>query len=219
MEEEKKNQNPYEILRSIDVNAHVEKKNGLSYLSWVWALDELYMRYPDSSWRINYDSNGLPYHTDGKTAWVDVEIFVAKDGEILMTRREPAFPIMDYRNKSIPLDAITSMDVNTSIQRAVTKAIGRCGLGFYLYAGEDINFADGEKRDAEMLKKFEAVSNDLIRLNIDRHDPAFIAWVGKTAGLNINTLNPTDYLARPDDMSKIISAMKKAVRQKEKEEK
>ena len=215
MAEEKKTQNPYEILRSIDVNAHVEKKNGLSYLSWVWALDQLYMLYPDSSWRVNKTPDSIPYWTDGRTCWVDVEVFVAKDGEILMSRREPAFPIMDYRNKSIPLDAVTSMDVNTAIQRAVTKAIGRCGLGFYLYAGEDINFADGDKRDASMLKKFEAVGSDLMRVGIDRHDPAFVSWVGKTAGLNITTLNPTDYLARPDDMTKIIAAMKKAVKQKE----
>lgn len=208
---------PYQILRAIDVNAHVEKKNGLSYLSWVWALDQLYMLYPESSWRVNKTADGIPYWTDGRTCWVDVEVFVAQNGEILMSRREPAFPIMDYRNKSIPLEAVTSMDVNTAIQRAVTKAVARCGLGFYLYAGEDINFTDKEKQDASALKKFEAVNADLIALGVDRHDPAFVSWIGKTAGMNIKSLNPTDFMGDPDAFNKIISAMRKAVKAKAKE--
>jgi len=47
-------------------------------------------------------------------------------------------PVMDFRNKSIPLDKVTSMDVNTSIQRSLTKAVARHGLGLYIYAGEDL---------------------------------------------------------------------------------
>lgn len=47
-------------------------------------------------------------------------------------------PVMDYRNKSIALDKVTSCDVNKTIQRAITKAIARHGLGLlYVYAGED----------------------------------------------------------------------------------
>ena len=33
---------------------------------------------------------------------------------------------------------ITSFDVNKSIQRSLTKAIARHGLGLYIYAGEDL---------------------------------------------------------------------------------
>ena len=47
---------PYQVLRDINVNDHTEQKNGLTYLSWVWALDTLYMMYPESTWRINYDA-------------------------------------------------------------------------------------------------------------------------------------------------------------------
>lgn len=46
-------------------------------------------------------------------------------------------PVMDYRNKSIAFDKVTSCDVNKTIQRAITKAIARHGLGLYVYAGED----------------------------------------------------------------------------------
>ena len=39
-------------------------------------------------------------------------------------------PIMDYKNKSISLENVTSFDVNKSIQRSLTKALDRHGLGF-----------------------------------------------------------------------------------------
>jgi hypothetical protein len=45
---------------------------------------------------------------------------------------------MDFRNKSISLEQVTSFDVNKAIQRSLTKAISRHGLGLYIYAGEDL---------------------------------------------------------------------------------
>ena len=44
----------------------------------------------------------------------------------------------DQRNQSIPLDSVRSVDVNKSIQRSLTKACARHGLGLYIYAGEDL---------------------------------------------------------------------------------
>ncbi len=64
-------------------------------------------------------------------------------------------PIMDYRNKSIPLENVTSFDVNKSIQRSLTKALARHGLGLYLYSGEDLPEIEVEKisaKDANILK-------------------------------------------------------------------
>ena len=51
-------------------------------------------------------------------------------------------PVMDHRNKSIPLDSVTSFDVNKAIQRSLTKAVARHGLGLYIYAGEDLPESD-----------------------------------------------------------------------------
>ena len=64
-------------------------------------------------------------------------------------------PIMDYRNKSIPLENVTSFDVNKAIQRSLTKALARHGLGLYLYSGEDLPEIEIEKisaKDANILK-------------------------------------------------------------------
>lgn len=71
-------------------------------------------------------------------------------------------PVMDYRNKSISLEEVTSFDVNKTIQRSLTKALARHGLGLYIYAGEDLPEIEIEKisvKDAKILKnvvnKFE----------------------------------------------------------------
>jgi hypothetical protein len=45
---------------------------------------------------------------------------------------------MDARNRSIPTKDVTSFDVNKAIQRSLTKACARHGLGLYIYAGEDL---------------------------------------------------------------------------------
>jgi len=44
---------------------------------------------------------------------------------------------MDYRNNSIPIEKVSSMDVNTAIQRSTAKAIAMHGLGLSLWIGED----------------------------------------------------------------------------------
>jgi hypothetical protein len=49
---------------------------------------------------------------------------------------------MDFKNRSIPLEQITSFDVNKAIQRSLTKAVARHGLGLYIYAGEDLPETD-----------------------------------------------------------------------------
>ena len=45
---------------------------------------------------------------------------------------------MDFKNRSIPVEQVTSFDVNKAIQRSLTKAVARHGLGLYIYAGEDL---------------------------------------------------------------------------------
>ena len=55
-------------------------------------------------------------------------------------------PVMDYKNKSISVETVTSVDVNKAVQRSLTKAAARHGLGLYIYAGEDLP----EETDAEI---------------------------------------------------------------------
>ena len=128
--------NYFTILNGVDCKDKIEKKNGLSYLSWAWAWSELKKRYPESTYTIYENADGLNYHTDGRTAWVKTGVTV-KSGDKSIEHIE-YLPVMDFKNKSIPLENLTSFDVNKAIQRSLTKAVARHGLGLYIYAGEDL---------------------------------------------------------------------------------
>lgn len=126
----------FEVLNEINVNEHTEKKNGLTYLSWAWAWAEVKKRYPEANYVI-YEStlpNGCVtnYFTDGKTCYVKTGVIINGLEHI------EELPVMDFRNKSIPYESVTSFDVNKAIQRSLTKAVARHGLGLYIYAGEDL---------------------------------------------------------------------------------
>ena len=122
----------FETLNAVNCNEHTEKKNGLTYLSWAWAWAEVKKRYPGAFFTIYENPDGWPYWTDGRYCWVKTGVTV--EG----LEHTEYLPIMDHRNNSIPYERVTSMDVNKSIQRSLTKAAARHGLGLYIYAGEDL---------------------------------------------------------------------------------
>lgn len=126
----------FETLNAINVGEHIEKKNGLSYLAWAWAWAEVKKKYPAATYTIYENKDGLNYHTDGHTAWVKTGVTI--DG----LEHIEYLPVMDMRNRSIPIENVTSFDVNKAIQRSLTKACARHGLGLYIYAGEDLPEAE-----------------------------------------------------------------------------
>lgn len=129
--------NTFEILNNINVNGHTEKKNGLTYLAWAWAWGELKKRFPASYYTIYENKDGWNYHTDGRTCWVKTGVTLI-DSDGVMNEAIEYLPVMDFKNRSIPANAVTSFDVNKAIQRSLTKAVARHGLGLYIYAGEDL---------------------------------------------------------------------------------
>ena len=141
------------VLSAIDCTEHIEKKesgrdrNGnpikLSYLSWAWAWHICKEHYPDAFYTIYETPEGRPYFDDGRTCWV-------KTGVTIMGQEHIEYlPVMDYRNLSIPVDKVTSMDMNKAIQRSLTKALARHGLGLYIYAGEDLPWTEEEAKARE----------------------------------------------------------------------
>lgn len=124
--------NYFVALNNINVNGKTEKKNGLTYLSWAWAWGEVKKLHADATYTIYENADGLFYHTDGRTCWVKTGVTVNGIEHI------EYLPVMDFRNASIPADKVTSFDVNKAIQRSLTKAVARHGLGLYVYAGEDL---------------------------------------------------------------------------------
>lgn len=130
--------NYFQVLNDVNVGDKAEKKNGLTYLSWAWAWAEIKKRFPDAFYTIYENAEGWNYHTDGRTCWVKTGVTVNGIEHI------EDLPVMDNRNKSIPIDNVTSTDVNKAIQRSLTKACARHGLGLYIYAGEDLPEAEKE---------------------------------------------------------------------------
>ncbi len=131
--------NYFEELAKVPVKDKVEKKGNFDYLSWANAWSLIKLKYPRAQRNVYEDPHtGLNFFTDGKTAYVKVGI-VVNDLEHI-----DYLPIMDYRNNSIRVEKITSMDVNTAIQRSTAKAVAMHGLGLSLWVGEDINSVSGE---------------------------------------------------------------------------
>lgn len=122
----------FSTLNAVNCNGHTEKKNNLTYLSWAWAWAEVKKLYPNASYTIYENANQWNYFTDGKTCWVKTGVTIEGLEHI------EYLPVMDFRNNSIPADKVTSFDVNKAIQRSLTKACARHGLGLYIYAGEDL---------------------------------------------------------------------------------
>ena len=132
----KETKSVFATLNAINVNDHTErKKTGgveLTYLSWAWAWAKVKENFPDATYTIYENADGWNYHTDGRTCWVKTGVTINGLEHI------EYLPVMDYRNQSIPADKVTSFDVNKAIQRGLTKAAARHGLGLYIYAGEDL---------------------------------------------------------------------------------
>ena len=126
-------QEVWKTLSSVNVNDKVEKKNGLSYLSWAWAWQTLMEHYPESSFEMHPEN----FFSDG-TAEVGVTVTVKKDDQSIS--RYMWLPVIDHRNKAIQNP--NSFDINKNKMRCLVKCLGMFGLGLYIYAGEDLPEAE-----------------------------------------------------------------------------
>ena len=199
----------FETLNAINCNNHTEKKNGLTYLSWAWAWAEVKKAYPNAFYTIYENANGLCYHTDGKTCWVKTGVTIEGIEHI------EYLPVMDFRNNSIPTDKVTSFDVNKAIQRSLTKACARHGLGLYIYAGEDL---PEEEQPAQATPKTQAPAQPAAPAETD--DMRIIrliaqANVCKTADEVMAIYNANTDLWANEKFKKPITAIGKRLREAE----
>ena len=161
-----KTQTTFEKLSSINVNKFVEKKNGLTYLSWAYAWSETKKNCPSATYKIGeteYDDvTGFMCHTE-----------VTIDGETL----EMWLPVMDGANRSMKkvgytyttrygekqVDAATSFDINKTIMRCLVKNLAMFGLGIYIYAGDDL--PNTQEEAAPTVKAKEVTGKAALRFN------------------------------------------------------
>ena len=187
--------NYFNDLYAVNVNGHTEKKNNLTYLSWAWAWGEIKKRHPDATYTVYENADGWNYHTDGRTCWVKTGVTVNGIEHI------EYLPVMDYKNKSISIEDVTSFDVNKAIQRSLTKACARHGLGLYIYAGEDLPEEEAaEKQDASRNAKNTAANNIISGLAKARGKSdgeilnALMRQISKPEGTTIESLEYDDLM-------------------------
>ena len=149
----------FDAMYSADLSEETEKKSNLTYLSWSQAWKVFKQFYPSATYQIFTNPNtGLPVFESEMGLMVHTS--VEADG----ITYEDWLPVMDYANramKSVPytvqvydkqnkqyvekrVEAATTFDVNSSIQRSMVRAIARHGLGLYIYNGFDHINEDGE---------------------------------------------------------------------------
>ena len=124
----------YATLAAINVNDHTEKKGGLTYLSWSWAVDQILRMDPDASWEYRcWDDRPVCILHDG-TAMVCVTVTVGGRSKTVY------LPVMDHKNKAIV--GPDAFAINTAMQRALVKGFALCGLGLYIFSGESSPMED-----------------------------------------------------------------------------
>lgn len=102
----------------------------LAYLSWAVAWRKMKEFYPDANYRLIETVEGSPlWNVNGYGV---LKCAVSACG----IEHVETFPIMDNKNASVKIESIDGRDVNDSMQRGLTKAIARFGVGLYIFEGK-----------------------------------------------------------------------------------
>lgn len=167
--------NKFEKLLSLNVNDKVEKKNGLSYLSWSYAWDYFMKEYPDATYEI-VKFDGKPYYSDNSGAMCYTK--VTANG----LTHEMWLPIMDGANNAMKSEVyeydtkygkktvkpFTMFDVNKTIMRCLVKNLAMFGLGLYIYSGEDLpEYIPTAEEKIDLLQKIKALISETSTNEID----------------------------------------------------
>lgn len=111
----------FETLNKINVNEYVEQKNGLSYLSWAYAWQEVKKIYPDAHYNIyKFGEANLPYVFDEKTGYM-----VFTDMTIGSQTHEMWLPVMDSANKAMKSESYQYKVKNPNFKYAKQDKDGR----------------------------------------------------------------------------------------------
>ena len=106
---------------------------------------------------------------------------------------------MDFKNKSIPVDNITSMDANKAIQRSLVKALARHGIGLYIYEGEDL---------PEVVSELDELNSESLTIatKLSKESDEMKAKVGKLVREYVKGRNPNPKLIKDIDIARELNA-------------
>jgi hypothetical protein len=162
-------------LRGINLEEKHKEKRNLKYLPWATAWATVKSIYPDATHHIVKDEDGNRFHREGKFAYVETEVTI--DGEKITE----SLAVMNNMNQSIPYEEITSMNVDKSIKRCLTKNLAMFGLDLNLWEGEELSDEAKElkqqqeeeekKAKAELKKSVQEVveyGNNLMKIGVTK---------------------------------------------------
>lgn len=177
--------NYFEELNSLNVNEYTEEREGLTYLTWSYAIQEVLKKYPSMDYKIKkFGEQQLPYVYDKETGYM-VFTEVTLEG----ITREMWLPVMDSKNKVMKsgpytyetkkgpktVEPATMFDINKTIMRCLVKNLAMFGLGLYIYSGEDLPEVEAKaKVTEEQIEKIkelvseESIPNMLTYYKIDK---------------------------------------------------
>ncbi|OIS49826.1 hypothetical protein A4A29_12720 [Staphylococcus equorum] len=177
----------FQQLNSKDVNDHVEKKNGLTYLAWSYAHQELkkidptfttkYHEFPHPD--VNRDDYVVPYLATPEGYFIQTSVTVKGQTETEW------LPVLDFRNKALAKGSATPFDINKAQKRCFVKAAALHGLGLYIYNGEEVPSAsDNDITELEeKINQFVTISQEKGKdANLDKT----MRWLGIS---NINKVS------------------------------
>lgn len=124
-------ENNFLKLAAIDVRPFIEHKGKLSYVSWVFAVEQLMRVDPQANW-VFHDPQLF-----GDSMMVSCTV-TAFGKPVTMH-----LPVMDHLNKAVKNP--DSVIVNKNMMRCLVKAIACHGLGLNVYAGEDLPLEQAPK--------------------------------------------------------------------------
>lgn len=181
----------FKELVQINVNDYVEQKNGLNYLSWANAVQEICLRHNEEfDYEIEkFGESKLPYvYDDGVGFMVFTKI------TLFGKTREMWLPVMDNANQAMlkepytykvkkyewnaetrkkeflgnydekNVEKATMFDINKTIMRCLVKNLAMFGLGLYIYAGEDLPIELGEPITAKQIARIREL--EIIEPNV-----------------------------------------------------
>lgn len=215
--EEKEKINNFELLSKINVNDHVEDKNGLAYLSWVWAWGEFKKQCPKADYEIIKQENGLPYFFDPNTGymvftkatdgieWKEMWLPVMDGNNKAMLNRPYRYKVKEYHegkftNNYIEKEVLpaTMFDINKTIMRCLVKNLAMFGLGIYIYAGEDL--PEGYEISVEEAEKviltFGKYKGMTLK-EIKEKDEKYLYWIMDAENAKESLKNACSKLVKP----------------------
>lgn len=215
--EEKEKINNFELLSKINVNDHVEDKNGLTYLSWVWAWGEFKKQCPKADYEIIKQENGLPYVFDPNTGymvftkatdgieWKEMWLPVMDGNNKAMLNRPYRYKVKEYHEGKFTGNYIekevlpaTMFDINKTIMRCLVKNLAMFGLGIYIYAGEDL--PEGYEISVEEAEKVVLTFGKykgMTLKEIKEKDEKYLYWIMDTENAKESLKNACSKLVKP----------------------